>query len=156
MTGPRGRAFGPIVARVQSLAARLHAALFRASGGRIGGRMVGSPVLLLNTKGRKTGRPRTTPLLYLEDGGAYAVVASNGGTAGHPAWLLNLRARPEASVEVGGRTVPVRAEEAEGTRKQRLWGRLVGMYPPYESYQRKTDREIPVLLLRPSDRRGGG
>jgi F420H(2)-dependent quinone reductase len=149
--GARGRLYNPSVAKVQGLAARLHAALFRASGGRFGGRLVGSPVLLLNTRGRKSGKPRTTPLLYLEDGGSYAVVASNGGTVSHPAWLFNLRSDPEATVEIGDRKVRVRAEEAEPGEKERLWGRLVEMYAPYAQYQNKTDREIPVVVLHPSD-----
>jgi deazaflavin-dependent oxidoreductase (nitroreductase family) len=113
--------------------------------------MVNSPVLLLNTTGRTSGRRRTTPLLYLQDDDSYAIVASNGGTAAHPAWFYNLRARPEATVEVGGRELRVRAEEAGPSERERLWARLVAMYPPYEDYQEKTDREIPVLLLRPSE-----
>ena len=107
-----------------------------------------SPVLLLLTAGRKTGKERTTPLLYLEDGVNYATVASNGGTRDDPAWWLNLKANPEAAVEIGDRRLRVRAEEIEGDEKRRLWERLVEMYPPYESYQRRTEREIPVILLR--------
>jgi deazaflavin-dependent oxidoreductase (nitroreductase family) len=111
--------------------------------------MLGSPVLLLVTKGRKTGRPRTAPLLYLKDGNRYAIVASNGGTASHPVWWLNLRAVPGATVEVGARKVRVRARETEGEEWARLWRDLVRMYPPYADYQRKTDRQIPVVLLEP-------
>ena len=147
----RGRTYNPVIAAVQGWVARLHAALFRASGGRIGGRMVNSPVLLLNTTGRRSGKRRTTPLLYLQDNDSYAIVASNGGTAAHPAWWHNLHARPEVTVEVGGRELRVRAEEAGASERKRLWPRLVAMYPPYEDYQKKTDREIPVLLLRPSE-----
>ena len=147
----RGRIYNPAIAAVQGWVVRLHAALFRASGGRIGGRMVNSPVLLLNTTGRKSGKRRTTPLLYLQDNGSYVIVASNGGTAAHPAWWHNLRARIEATIEVGGRELRVRAEEAGPSERERLWPRLVAMYPPYEDYQKKTDREIPVLLLRASE-----
>ena len=146
---PRGRTYNRAIAAVQGLVARTHSSVYRATGGRVGGRVVGSPVLLLVTTGRKTGKERTTPLLYLEDGGDFVIVASNGGAAKSPAWWLNLKAQPEAIAEVGGRRLRVRAEEAEGEEKRRLWARLVEMYGPYESYQRKTDREIPVVLLKP-------
>lgn len=145
----RGRPYNAAIAAPQKWAAKLHAAVFRATDGRIGGRLVGSPVLLLVTTGRKTGLQRTTPLLYLQDGDRYVVVASNGGAAKHPVWWLNLRANPEATVEVGGRNVHVRATEARGEEKARLWEGLVRMYPSYESYQNRTDREIPVILLEP-------
>jgi deazaflavin-dependent oxidoreductase (nitroreductase family) len=126
-----------------------HAAIYRASGGKVVGRMFNSPVLLLITTGRKTGRERTTPLLYLEDGENLVVVASVGGAPKHPDWYWNLKANPEARVEIGDRTLRIRAEEASGEEKRRLWARLVEMYPPYEDYQRRTKREIPILVLRP-------
>jgi deazaflavin-dependent oxidoreductase (nitroreductase family) len=135
----RGRPYNAAIATAQKWAAKLHASVFRATGGRLGGRMVGSPVLLLVT----------TVLLYLEDGGRYVIVASNGGTATHPMWWLNLQADPEATVEVGGRKTHVRATEARGEEKARLWQRLVRMYPSYEDYQKRTDREIPVVILEP-------
>lgn len=143
----RGRFYPPLLQGVQRWATRLHVALFRRTNGGLGGRMVGSPVLLLNTVGRKSGRRRTTPLLYLRDGESMVIVASNGGAAEHPTWWLNLRAAGRAVVEVGPREEHVRAKEAKGEEKARLWGRLVEMYPPYESYQRRTDREIPVVVL---------
>ena len=146
-SGKPGR---PYNAAAQKWATRLHASLFRATDGKVGGRMLGSPVLLLVATGRKSGRRRTTPLLYLEDGGRYVIVASNGGAAKHPVWWLNLQAHPEATVEVGGRKAHVRATEARGEEKARLWQRLVRMYPSYEDYQKRTDREIPVILLEPS------
>ena len=151
--GLRGRPYNATIATAQKWAAKLHASVFRATGGRIGGRMVGSPVLLLGTTGRKSGHKRTTVLLYLEDGGRYVIVASNGGTAKHPVWWLNLQVDPEATVEVGvevgGRKIHVRATEARGEEKARLWQRLVRMYPSYEDYQKRTDREIPVAILEP-------
>ena len=125
-----------------------HAAIYRASGGKLAGRMFNSPVLLLITTGRKTGRERTTPLLYLEDGENLVVVASVGGAPKHPDWYWNLKANPEARVEIEDRTLRVRAEEAKGEEKRRLWALLVMMYPPYEDYQRRTEREIPVFVLR--------
>ena len=144
-----GRPYNAAIAAAQKWATKVHASLFRATNGRVGGRMVGSPVLLLVTTGRKTGRRRTTPLLYLPDGDRYVTVASNGGAAKHPVWWLNLQAYPEATVEVGGRKTRVHATEARGEEKARLWEGLVRMYPSYESYQRRTDREIPVVLLEP-------
>lgn len=112
--------------------------------------MLGSPVLLLITTGRKSGRERTVPLLYLRDGEDLVVVGSNGGAATHPAWWLNLRANPEAIVEVGDQKLRVRAKKADPEEKDRLWPKLVAMYPSYEDYQRRTDREIPVVLLKPA------
>lgn len=145
----RGRAYTPAIAAAQKWVTKLHVAAYRATEGKIGGRMMNSPVLLLLTTGRKSGKERTTPLLYLRDGVNYIMVASNGGTAGDPAWWLNLQRDPEAIVEVGGSRLHVRAEEVKGEQKRRLWRRLVEMYPLYESYQRRTDREIPVISLRP-------
>jgi deazaflavin-dependent oxidoreductase (nitroreductase family) len=135
----------------QRVATKLHMFVYRVTGGRLGGRMVGAPVLLLTTTGRKTGKQRTSPLLYLEDGENLVIVASNGGAPRHPTWWLNLRADPEASVEIGNRKLRVRAEEASPEEKERLWTRLVAMYGPYESYRRRTDRDIPVVILRPAE-----
>ena len=146
-----GRPYNAVIAAAQKWATKAHAAVFRSTNGRIGGRMLGSPVLLLVTKGRKTGRRRTTPLLYLDDGDRYAIVASNGGTAKHPVWWLNLEANPDATVEIGARKLRVRATETSGEEKRRFWERLVEMYPPYAEYQRKTGREIPVILLEPTE-----
>ena len=126
-----------------------HAAIYRASGGKVAGRMFNSPVLLLITTGRKTGKERTTPLLYVEDGENLVVVASVGGAPKHPDWYWNLKANPEARVQIQDRTLRVRAEKAEGEEKRRLWRRVIEMYPPYEDYQRRTEREIPVFVLRP-------
>jgi F420H(2)-dependent quinone reductase len=145
----RGRPYTPAIAAAQKWVTKLHVAAYRATEGKIGGRLMNSPVLLLLTTGRKSGKERTTPLLFLRDGVNYIMVASNGGTAGDPAWWLNLQRDPEAIVEVGGSRLRVRAEEVKGEQKRRLWRRLVEMYPLYESYQRRTDREIPVISLRP-------
>jgi len=134
----------------QRAATRLHSFVYRVTNGKIGGRMLGSPVLLLITTGRKSGRERTVPLLYLRDGENLIVVGSNGGAATHPAWWLNLRANPEAIVEVGDQKLRVRAKKADPEEKDRLWPKLVAMYPSYEDYQRRTDREIPVVLLKPA------
>jgi F420H(2)-dependent quinone reductase len=150
-TKPRGRSYSRAIVAAQRVATKLHMFVYRVTGGRLGGRMVGAPVLLLTTTGRKTGKQRTSPLLYLEDGENLVIVASNGGAPRHPTWWLNLRADPEASVEIGNRKLRVRAEEASPEEKERLWTRLVAMYGPYESYRRRTDRDIPVVILRPAE-----
>jgi deazaflavin-dependent oxidoreductase (nitroreductase family) len=126
-----------------------HAGAYRATGGKLFGRMGKSPILLLNTVGRKTGRKRTSPLLYVMDGEDFVVIASKGGAPTHPAWYLNLIANPEATVELGDREVRVEAEVADPEDKPRLWQKMVEMYPTYDDYQRKTEREIPLLVLRP-------
>lgn len=126
-----------------------HTVVFRATGGRLGGKMQGSPVLLLETTGRKSGTRRTTPLLYLPDGENMVIVASKGGATRHPSWWLNLRANPTTEVQVGARNIGVEAEETAGEDRERLWRQLVAMYPGYADYQRRTDREIPVVRLRP-------
>ena len=131
-----------------------HTRVYRATGGRLFGRMGKSPILLLNTVGRKTGRKRTSPLLYVMDGEDFVIIASKGGAPTHPAWYLNLKANPDATVEVGDREVRVRAEEVDSEEKVRLWQKMVEMYPTYDDYQTKTKREIPLLVLRPAE--GGG
>ncbi len=127
-----------------------HAAIYRASGGKVAGQMFNSPVLLLTTTGRKTGKERTTPLMCIEDGQDLVIIASNGGAPYHPAWYLNLRANPEARVLVKDRNLRVTAEEARGEERRRLFASLVEMYPGYEDYQRRTEREIPVVVLHPA------
>lgn len=149
-TKPRGRPYSRPIVAAQRAATKLHSFVYRATGGRVGGRIVGGPVLLLTTTGRKSGKKRTVPLLYLEDGENLVLVASNGGAPVHPTWWLNLRANPEATVEVGREKLRVRAEEASPREKERLWSKLVEMYGGYETYRRRTDREIPVVLLKPT------
>jgi deazaflavin-dependent oxidoreductase (nitroreductase family) len=148
---PRGRPYGKAIAAAQRAVTKLHSFVYRATNGRVGGRIAGGPILLLTTIGRKSGKEHTVPLLYVKDGGDMVVVGSNGGTATPPAWWLNLTAQPEATVEVGARKVRVRAEEAGPEEKARLWPKLVAVYGGYEDYRRRTDREIPVLVLHPAE-----
>jgi deazaflavin-dependent oxidoreductase (nitroreductase family) len=122
--------------------------LYRRSGGKIGGTMNGAPVLLLTTTGRKSGRPWTVPVLYQAVGDRWVIIASNGGNPRHPAWWLNLRSQPAASVQIGRETYPVTAVETAGEERERLWRRMADMYKGYEEYARKTTRAIPVVLLR--------
>jgi deazaflavin-dependent oxidoreductase (nitroreductase family) len=132
------------------LFSRLHVLLYKASGGRIGGRFKAAPVLLLTTTGRKTGKRRTTPLLYGEDAGRYVIVASVGGAPKHPAWYLNLSGNAEATIQCDGRKLAVHSETASPEERTRLWTLMTRLYPGYDAYQTKTSREIPVVVLTPS------
>jgi F420H(2)-dependent quinone reductase len=124
--------------------------IFRATGGRLGSKfMRGAPVCLVTMKGRKTGQRRTVPLIYLQDGRDYVIVASKGGMDEHPLWYLNLVANPDAEVEIGTDRIPVRARTASPAEKGRLWPRLLEIYPDYADYQRRTERQIPVVVLEP-------
>lgn len=145
----RGRPYGRPLAALQRAVTRFHTRLYRATRGRVGGTLAGGPVLLLTTNGRKSGKERTVPLLYLPDGNDLVIVASNGGTVTHPTWWLNLLETPVAAVEAGDRKFRVRARQASAEEKARLWPWLVEMYGGYEGYQRRTDREIPVVILHP-------
>jgi proline iminopeptidase len=107
----------------------------------------GSTILLLTTKGRKTGLDRTVPLIYDWDGENPVIVASKGGAPDHPGWFKNLVKTPEAEVQIQSRRVPVRAREAEDDERARLWAQMNRMWPHYEEYQAKTDRRIPVVVL---------
>ena len=127
-----------------------HVALYRATGGRIGGRFRGGPVLLLTVTGRRTGRKRTTPLLYIRDGANFVAAASNGGMDWDPAWWLNLQANPVAEVKVGPRVYPVRAERAHAAERARLWPLMNRMFSGYDNYQRRVSREIALVQLRPA------
>ncbi len=138
-----------IIRLLSKMIGGLHVFLYRRSGGRIWGRWQGGDVLLLTVTGRKSGREWTTPLLYRRDGGDLIVVASNGGMDWLPAWWLNLRAQPTASVQVGRQRLAVRAEPAEGTERTRLWSLWTRQYPRYGIYQQRTTREIPIVKLRP-------
>jgi F420H(2)-dependent quinone reductase len=128
----------------------VHRRVYRLSGGRFGGRIGRLPVLLLTTMGRRSGRPRTQPLAYTQAGDGYAVIASKGGAAQHPLWYLNLRANPLAEVTVGRETRRVRARDAQGEERERLWRALADLYPGYERYAQKTRRLIPVVVLEPA------
>jgi len=124
-----------------------HTLLYRASGGRIGTRIWGLSILLLTTRGRKTGRPRTTPLCFLRDGDDLVVVASNGGMDWFPSWWLNLMREPRATIQVGRTRRPVRAREATPEERDRLWTQLTSIAPGYLKYQARTSRTIPLAIL---------
>ena len=128
---------------------RLHRWLYLATGGRIGSRLGGWPVLLLTTQGRRSGRPITIAISYLADGARFVVAASNAGEDTYPAWYLNLKAHPQAEVQVGSMRRRVVASDASGEERSDLWRRIAGFDPAYAEYQRRTYRQIPVVLLTP-------
>jgi deazaflavin-dependent oxidoreductase (nitroreductase family) len=124
--------------------------MYRLSKGRVSGNSPsGAPICLLTTIGRKTGRLRTVPLLALPDGDDLVVVASKGGMSTHPAWFLNLLDRPDVVVETNGVKRRARARVATSEERDRLWPRLVAAYEHFDSYQARTGRAIPLVLLTP-------
>ncbi len=133
--------------RTIRLIGRVHAWLWRLTQGRFVDGIGAAPFILLTTKGRKTERPRTTPVLYLEDGGDLIVVASFGGNEMHPAWYLNLEDCPEAEVVIRGERRRVTSHKVPNEQKKLIWPRLVKLYPQFEKYQQRTRREIPMLRL---------
>jgi deazaflavin-dependent oxidoreductase (nitroreductase family) len=136
----------PVLRRLMGV----HTALYRATNGRIGHRIPGvAPMLLLDHMGAKSGAKRTSPLLYVPDGDNLVIVASKGGYPRNPAWFHNLRANPDTSVQVGPERRAVRARVANPQERARLWPRVVDAYPTYEDYQRRTGREIPLVILEP-------
>lgn len=126
-----------------------HEFWYRMTGGLVGGSLGRLPILLLTTTGRKTGKKHTTPLVYLPDGDNMVIIASNGGSDHHPEWWLNLRANPNAEVQVGPDVKSIIAEQAQGAERARLWREVNELYAGYDGYQRSTEREIPVVVLRP-------
>jgi deazaflavin-dependent oxidoreductase (nitroreductase family) len=134
---------------LERLAVVAHTSIFRISRGRLGSRISKTPVLLLTTTGRTTGKKRTVPLLYLADADSYAVIASHGGADVDPAWCRNLRASPAATVQIGDSHVAVEAEFVEGAERDRLWHGLTATYAGYDGYAGRTTRVIPVVRLRP-------
>ena len=128
----------------------LHTQLYQRSGGRIGGRVGKLHHLILTTTGRKSGQPRTTPLNYGTDGDRILLVASNGGDDRPPQWYQNLVANPEVSVQIGTETRSMLAAAASTEEKPRLWAIMIATYAGYDGYQRRTEREIPVVVLSPA------
>lgn len=145
--GTTGRRTSKLSIALQNMVTALHIFVYRSTRGAIGGRMLNSDVLLLTTKGRKTGKIWTVPLLYLPDGDDLVLVASNGGVPKHPAWYLNLQANPNVEIEIKGDKKQVLARTASAEERQRLWPLITAMYSGYAQYQAITDREIPLVLL---------
>jgi F420H(2)-dependent quinone reductase len=127
-----------------------HTLVYRLTGGLVGHRIPGGPsMLLLDHTGAKSGKRRTSPLLYVRDGDNVVIVASKGGHPRHPAWFHNLQANPDTTVQVGSRRRPVHARLATAAERDRLWSKAVASYGGYREYQARTDREIPLVVLEP-------
>jgi deazaflavin-dependent oxidoreductase (nitroreductase family) len=124
-----------------------HVRTYRETAGERGYHWRGTTILLLTTEGRTSGESRTTPLIHRTDGDRWVVVASKGGAPENPGWFENVVANPEAEIQVRGETVPVRATTAGGEERGRLWSLMTEVWPAYDEYQAKTDREIPVVVL---------
>jgi deazaflavin-dependent oxidoreductase (nitroreductase family) len=123
---------------------------YRAKDGKLGGPFEGAPLLLLHTTGAKSGQERVTPVMYLADGDRLVIFATKAGAPTNPDWYHNLLAHPQASVEVDGRTVPVKARVAEPAERNRLWSKQKEVNPGFAEYEQKTSRQIPVVILEPA------
>ena len=146
----------PMVPKLMRLYSQAHVWVYQKTGGRLGNKWRvgaafprGVPVLLLTTIGRKSGQPKTTPLLYLADGERIIVVGSQGGMRKHPQWYLNLRENADVTVQTGSRVRQMRARIADSQEHAALWPRLVALYADFATYQAWTDRAIPVVILDP-------
>ena len=146
----------PVVPKLMRLYSRAHVWVYQKTGGRLGSTWRigaafrhGVPVLLLTTIGRKSGQPKTTPILYLEDGDRVVIVGSQGGMAKHPQWFLNLTQNPEVKVQIGRRARTMRARVANPEEHAALWPRLVALYADFATYQAWTERVIPIIILEP-------
>jgi F420H(2)-dependent quinone reductase len=146
----------PVLPKIFKYAGKAHVWVYRRTGGRIGGKWrIGAgfrkpvPTMLLEHRGRKSGKVFVTPLLYLRDGADVVIVASQGGRPEHPQWYRNLVATPEAYIEIGSERSAVRAVVADPAKRASLWPRLVEVYADFDTYQSWTEREIPVIVLEP-------
>jgi deazaflavin-dependent oxidoreductase (nitroreductase family) len=124
-----------------------HVRVYRETRGERGYHWHGATILLLTTRGRRSGEQRTTPLIHRTDGDRWVIVASKGGAPSNPAWFENLQADPDAEIEVPGDRIAVRASVAEGEERERLWRLMTEVWPAYDEYQQRTSREIPVVVL---------
>jgi deazaflavin-dependent oxidoreductase (nitroreductase family) len=142
---------GSLGARLVNVGTKVNILVYRLSGGRVLNSMNDgkAPLLLLDHVGAKSGQRRTAPLIYAEDGADLAIVGSRGGSPAMPGWVFNLRANPDTTVQVGRQRRAVVAREATGEERERWWARAVAIYPDYDVYQSRTDRELPVIILSP-------
>jgi deazaflavin-dependent oxidoreductase (nitroreductase family) len=146
----------PVLPKIFKYAGKAHVWVYRRTGGRVGGKWrIGAgfrkpvPTMLLEHRGRKSGKVFVTPLLYMRDGADVVIVASQGGRAEHPQWYRNLVANPDTFMEIGSERSAVRAVVAGPEERARLWPRLVEVYADFANYQSWTEREIPVIVLTP-------
>lgn len=141
---------GKLLWRAFDVGTQAHVLGYRATQGLIGHRVPGlPPMLLLDHVGAKSGKHRTLPLVYMRDGDDIVIVASKGGHPRHPSWFHNLRANPDTTVQVGSQRLAVHARVADPEERARLWPEVVKTYSGYAGYQRRTDREIPLVVLEP-------
>ena len=124
---------------------------FRDNEGKVGGMFEKMPLLILHSKGAKSGNEHQTPVVYMDTNGSYAIFASMGGAPKHPAWYHNLVANPEATIEIGSETKKVKARVAEQPERDELYNRNAAMFPQFAEYETKTTRKIPVVVLEPTD-----
>jgi deazaflavin-dependent oxidoreductase (nitroreductase family) len=137
--------------KLVNAATAAHVAAYRATGGRfLLGPLGADRTVLVDHVGRKSGKHRTTPLLYLPDGDDVVIVASKGGSHKHPAWWLNLREMDETTIQVGSEKRRVTIREANAEERARLWPKLVAIWSDYDRYQQRTEREIPLAILSPA------
>jgi len=140
---------GTLKTKLVNLIPRANVTVYRLSKGRFGGKQQDLPVLILHTVGRKSGKTRQSPLLYIQDGDDYVIVGSRGGSDAPPGWWLNLQAMPETTIEIKGSKRRVTARKATAEEKAVYWPRLIAGYPFYDDYQARTARDIPVIVLTP-------
>ena len=126
-----------------------HVFIYRLTGGKVMGAFGANSILLLNMVGRKTGKKRTTPLMYFRDGNNYVISASAGGADANPAWYYNLKSNPETTIQVKGDKIQVIAQEASPDKRKKLWAQLTSTAPQFKQYEKKTKRTIPMFILRP-------
>ena len=139
------------MAEAEGLFGEEHVRRYRETGGEVGHIWrEDATVLLLTTTGRQSGKPRTTPLIYAQDGDRYVIIASKGGAPEHPGWYRNLEKTPGVELQVGARVFPARARTASGEERELLWRKANAVWPHYDEYAQKTDREIPVVVLEPA------
>ncbi|HTK09152.1 MAG TPA: nitroreductase family deazaflavin-dependent oxidoreductase [Ktedonobacteraceae bacterium] len=143
---PSPRSSGVGIA-LQRFFMRVHIFFYRLTDGVIGGNLAGHPMLLLTTIGRKSGRERITPIFYFADGDRFVLIGSNGGAAEHPQWWRNLQMHPQAHIQVGRKHIAVTASLATGAERQRVWSLVTSRYHEFVAYQKRTIREIPVVVF---------
>ena len=129
---------------------QLHTFFYKLTGGKFGSEMGKNKILLLTTKGRKSGLERTTPLVYMDQEGGYLIIASNGGQAKHPDWYINLKSDPQVRIQIKDQTFNFQAQVLNGETRTPIWERIVAEAPQYGEYEKRTDRLIPVVWLRPT------
>jgi F420H(2)-dependent quinone reductase len=139
----------PLLKRLRRTFTRFHIFVYRISSGKIGGKMIGPPVLLLTTTGRKTGQPRTTPVSFIHENGEYLIAASASGSTQNPTWLANLESKPEATIEIKGKQIEVKAVITSGDERDKLYALFTANYASFIWVEKRAARKIPVVRLLP-------